>query len=110
MSEPLTIKQGATLPVLQSTLAWTGDPEDLTNVSTVQVSIRRRGDAALPLKTGSVVSAVERKVKYDWVAGETDVPGLYSYEWKLTFSDGKVMYSPSADYGEFRIVEVLDES
>ena len=109
MSEPLTIKQGATLPVLQSTLAWTGDPEDLTNVSTVQVSIRRRGDAALPLKTGSVVSAAERKVKYDWVAGETDVPGLYSYDsgW---FSYGYQRDSPSADYGEFRIVEVLDES
>jgi hypothetical protein len=34
-------------------------------------------------------------VQYVWAAGQTDVPGQYGLEWKVTFGDGTVRTFPN---------------
>ena len=101
------IKEGATLPVLHATLSWTGSPSDLTNASTVQLRLKRDGAPAEALKTGAVVSASAKTIKYVWQAGDTAVPGTYSAEWIITFNDGTVLIVPSNENNDVRIIENL---
>ena len=103
----LTIKQGATLPILEATLSWNGLPSDLSAVATVDVHMRSGAGVSTILTGGAVVSPTEKTVEYEWQAGDTDVVGTYEIEWWVTFDSGKVLKCPSGSYDELRIVDDL---
>jgi len=45
----------------------------------------------------TIVSASEGKIKYQWVAGQTDVIGMYRIEFVVNFSGGSTLSVPSND-------------
>lgn len=86
-----TIKQSDTLPVLSATLKdAAGAAIDLTG-ATVTFRMRRRGRTG-PLKidaAATVVSALAGTVQYAWASGDTDTPGSYDAEFRLTLPAGQ---------------------
>jgi hypothetical protein len=42
-----------------------------------------------------IVDPAEGTVIYDWVDGDTDTPGGYEAEWKVSFADGGVATFPN---------------
>ena len=80
----LTIKRGDTLPAVEASLLENGVPVCLTGafVHFVYIYIV---DGKRYERTATVVSEAGGTVRYDWVEGDTDVPGKYRAHWRVTF-------------------------
>jgi hypothetical protein len=53
------------------------------------------------------VDASKALAQFAWAPGDTDVPGLYRAEFKVTFGDGKVEKFPNGDYLDLEILADL---
>jgi hypothetical protein len=95
MSE-FTLTAGDTLPPLTSTLTdGLGAPINLTT-ATVQLRMRRVDDSALVLSEPATIDDAEAgKVRYDWAEGDTDDPGLFFAEWRITYASGARLTVPN---------------
>lgn len=103
------IKKGDTLPRIESTLKYsTGMPVDLTGATSVELVYRSVQNSLVTTKTGVIVDAIQGKVAYAWVEGDTSTPGSYQAEWKITFSGGGKLTIPNdATFVEFKIMPTL---
>lgn len=45
-----------------------------------------------------ILTPVEGEIMYDWVLGDTAVSGEYTFEFQITFGDGKKATVPTAGY------------
>ena len=82
------MKQGDLKPALQVTLKdGDGVAVNVTG-ATVKFSMRNQATRALKINEGTVtlVTAASGIVRYDWVAGDTDTPGLYDAEFEVTYA------------------------
>jgi hypothetical protein len=52
-----------------------------------------------------VVDADEKRVKYEWGAGETDTPDEYRIEFEVTLADGKIITFPNPGFIHLLIVK-----
>lgn len=106
MISDFRIKKGDTLPTVRATLSDEEGVFDLTNC-TVKFVFRNSQSGVAVKKDASVVSATAGEVEYAWGAGDTDVPGVYLYEWEVTLTlSSKVISFPN---GESRLFEIISD-
>lgn len=94
-----TIKQGDTIPILSANLEVDFEAVSLAN-ATVQIVLVKRSEPTVPFFVGNavIVNAVAGEVKYEWVDGDTDIPGSYFAEWVVTLSGGKKRRFPNVGF------------
>lgn len=105
-----TIKQGDEAPSYVVTLTdarpttW-----DLTGAA-VTFSMRRLADGVLLIdhRTCSIVSAANRVVRLDWIAGDTDVAGLYLAEFDVTLPSGRAETFPDDGHLLIQVTAQID--
>jgi len=59
-------------------------------------------------RPATIVDAEQGLVRVDWEAGDTSVAGTMKCEFKITFTDGKVLSVPNNGYFLIHIVEGLE--
>lgn len=72
--------------------------------ATVVAKLRRVHTAVTMSKTCTLDDATNGIVSYQWVAGDTDVPGSYIVEFLVTFSGGTPQRFPQRSYREISIL------
>lgn len=83
------LKQGDLAPALRI-----DTNADVTGATSLLAKIRRIHNTTVLSKTLSVVDAPTGVLQYQWVAGDTDVPGTYLIEAVVTFAGGLVERFP----------------
>lgn len=102
------IKRGDRLPALQTTLLNNGAPIDLEGL-TVRFKMRRAFGGSLRVDAAAQIvnpPGNDGMVRYDWAAGDTDIPGWYESEWEIQFDDGKTLSVPN---DRFDVIAVLSD-
>lgn len=109
------IKSGDQVPQIESLLTdGAGDPIDIAQAD-VTFSLRhQRGGEVIIADAEAVNDQVGDGsdgsmgfVHYEWFPGETDIPGGYEAEWKVTFQTGDVMTFPNNGYDSVAIIEQI---
>lgn len=95
------IKQNDTSPELEGILRdGFGSPIRITG-ATVVLNMRLQPGGAVKVNggvMGTVGSAVNGRVKYSWLAADTNTAGIYEAEIQITFSNGKIRTIPPKGY------------
>lgn len=114
-----TIKAFDTLPLIEATLGY-GAPAvqaDLDDLATaladpatkVTFIMRKTGDPTPKVNAeAEITDAAARKVRYSWLAANTDAPGVYQAEWEVVFADGRVRTFPTGSYHSIDVLADLD--
>lgn len=114
-----TIKANDRLPTIEAVLGYAAPAvqADLDALATaladpatrVSFIMRKAGDPTPKVdKLAVVVDAPARRVRYEWVAGDTDTPGTYQAEWEVIFPTGKPQTFPLLTYHSIDILADLD--
>lgn len=106
------LKAGDLVPSIKSVLRdANGTPIDIRDAAITFVM--RAFDAAVPTIENPAENlqvdnddSTNGTVRYDWLAGDTDVPGGYHAEWRVQFADG-VGTVPNHDYKMIAILPAL---
>ena len=97
------IKRGDTSPALR--FALLPDSVSLAGAS-VRFQMRPRGGATVIDRPAEIVSAFEPAiVAYLWLPGDTEAPGRYEAEFRVTNMDGTVETFPNLGFIEVFITE-----
>lgn len=90
------IAAGTRQPKITATLKdAAGVAVNLTGLS-VRFRMRRPGVIAPKVDApAAIVSAAAGTVEYAWAALDTDTPGLFLYDWLVTFGDGTTAAYPT---------------
>lgn len=101
-ADPFVIKQGATSPAIDITLAPV--TLDLTG-ATVRFSMKHRGTGAVAVNRAPalIVTVLPPVVRYVWDAADTAVPGLYDAEVEATLPGGAVEILPGDGFIPVRV-------
>lgn len=97
LSIDFNIKRNDTLPAVSASLL---DPDgngvDLAG-ATVSFVYRLSTEARSTAVSGSaaIVDSNNGVVRFDWTAGDTDVPGIYFAEFQIVFGSGDVLTVPN---------------
>lgn len=93
-----TINVGDTSPPLIATLQPAPGQSFTLVGATVAFRMWSKGQSGnkVDFAPCTVVDAVARVVKYDWVTGDADTPGGYQGEFRVVFPDGRVETFPNA--------------
>lgn len=109
-SQIATLKQHDLLPELEITLLDGATPVDLTFADAVTLYVSGPGgvkvEAAMTVADQTDPTSVG-KVSYMWASADTDTPGVYRAEVKVTWDGGKVQTFPSDGYFTVRILHDL---
>lgn len=116
--EPFKIKANDRRPSIQVTLGYQGSAAvpSLTGC-TVQFIMRAKdaktnlpavGSAAKVAALAIIVDALTGKVRYDWAAGDTSIPGAFLAEWEVTDAEGLTQTFPTDGYNDVLIYADLD--
>lgn len=104
------IKQGDLLPVIEATLTDAdGNPVDLSG-ATVRF-VMRQVDADVATVNGNAVPDPDQVanrgvVRYPWLDGDTDVPGVYRVDWPGAFATKQETF-PNSNYLVVKILPAL---
>lgn len=103
MGDSFSIKQNDTAPAIRYAL----EPAsvDLTGAAVMFLMRRMHGDTVLEAAGTVVVATGAPTVGYAWQAGDTDAPGLYEGEFRVTYAGGVRETFPNADYIQISITE-----
>ncbi len=105
MAEVFYIKKGDSAPPVEATLRKADRSAiDLTDATSVNFQM---GEIDSPAEI--VDPPTSGQVRYDWGASETDAPGVYSAEFKITWGDGREQTVPSRGYIRVYITEDVEE-
>lgn len=96
MQQNFRIKRGDTSPAIRFALL----PETVGLVmASVQFQMRERGGGPTVIDSpGIVVSIVPPVVGYAWVPADTETPGWYEAEFRVTYFDGIVETFPNRGF------------
>ncbi len=95
------IKQGDTLPVIESLLTDSaGAAIDLTTATVVTFRMRTKDGGTLALAGSATIltPATAGRVRYTWNVADTLTPGEYEADWHITFSGGGTATFPNGSY------------
>src|SRR5688500_17423499 len=100
--ESMTFKSGDTPPVyadLTEIVDGVEGPLNLTGAS-AEFLMRDIGGGLPDVAAPAVIESppVNGVVRYDWGAGETDVPGEYEASFRITFAGGEQQTYPNEDF------------
>ena len=97
------IKRGDTSPALRYTLL----PETLSLAGAlVHFQMRRRGGATVIDRPATIVTVYDPAVvTHLWQPGETDTPGRYEAEFRVTYLDGAIETFPNLGFIEVFVTE-----
>ncbi len=102
------IRVGNLLPEIESTLMHEREVAKLTGATAVQLRYRPIAGGAVVSRNGVFVGdLIDGKVKYAWVAGDTDVAGTYDAYWHVTYTGGKTQSFPSDGFFQIKITKDL---
>ena len=92
-----TIGQGDTLPVLTRTLDDVNGPIDLTNATSVTMTLHDRWKATLYLSVACIIATPKTagNISYGWRAADTALAGDYLAEFLVIFGDGTRVTIPN---------------
>lgn len=98
-----TIKRGDTSPALRFALL----PENVSLAgATVRFQMRSRGGATVIDLPAEILTVFEPAVvAHLWAPGETDTPGRYEAEFRVTYLDGTVETFPNLGFIEVFVTE-----
>lgn len=106
------LKEGDTSPSITATLQdAAGNAVDLTQATEVKFHMALRPEPGEVHGTAKVsadadkVDATNGEVRYDWAATDTDTPGIYDAEWRVTWTGGRIESFPQDGY---RIIEIKE--
>lgn len=77
---------------------------DLTN-STVEVAVQRREE--ILTKTATIIDVSSGLCEFTLYSSDLTLPGVYKYQWTVTFSDGRVF---SGDATSFTVKQKLTDT
>lgn len=101
------IKVDDTLPSLDTVLLdGDGQPADLTEAVSVNLSMKLAKHPRTVIfdeRAASFNPTADGIVSYDWVAGDTAIPGLYAIEWTVSWGLGSRATFPSHGYDKVRV-------
>jgi len=101
------IKRGDTSPALR--FALLPDNVSLAGAS-VRFQMRLRGGATVIDRPAEILTAFEPAVvAHIWALGETDTPGRFEAEFRVTYLDGAVETFPNLGFIEVFITEDVPE-
>jgi hypothetical protein len=106
MAAPFRLKVGDTLPALigQCLDAKNTPIPTLGAMVTFRMRPQVTGLRAPIVAAGSWDDPATAMAKYEWQAGDTDVPGLYDCDFLVDFGGGVTESFPN---GEYVVVEIL---
>lgn len=113
MAADFIIRQGDTAPPLVWQLTdQTGAVIDLTLATSVEFVMRSLITSSPTVITSSVTvtTAEEGLVTYTWAAADTSIAGLYSGEFRITYSNGTIQTAPGDGYVDIWVEENLEGS
>ena len=92
------LKQNDTSPAISAILKDSaGAVIDLSSASVV-FHMKAIGASTLKIDTSATITDPENgAIQYDWVSGDTDTPGTYYAEFKVTYTDGSVESFPNTE-------------
>lgn len=92
------LKTGDLLPVIRSTLSDADDAFDLASATGVAFVMKPYGSGEVKVDAAAAIDDAEaREVSYVWQEGDTDTPGVYRAEWRVTYAEGVVTF-PNGSY------------
>ena len=90
------LKQGDLFPLLRI-----DTNADVTGATSKEAKIRRVHQGTISTKTLTTSGDPTLGIlQYDWIAGDTDVPGIYLVEAIVTFAGGAIQRFPQRSYLE----------
>ena len=103
------IKAGDTWPPVRATLE---DEDGLVPLTGASIRFLMKQVNGSKVVDGLVTSVniEESVVGYEWTDGDTDVPGVYRYEWEVTFGNGRRETFPSDGWEDLVIKDDLGGS
>jgi len=108
------IKQNDTLPVVKINVTTRGclDEKIPFNLSGVTASTFSMADDCGSLKISSmpaqITCASGGTLQYNWIEGDTNVPGIFSAEFELYFDDGKKITVPTLGPLQVNIIKDIN--
>jgi hypothetical protein len=99
-----TIVEGDLRPAQILYLKANGKPFDLTGATSVEFIFKSGGTRRSGQAT--VLDARQGKIRYDWVDGDTDLPGDYACIVVVTIDDKEQTF-PNGGVGTFKIAKRL---
>lgn len=98
------LSEGNLLPVLVEDLYGPdGGLLDLTSASVEIIFVPKNRNRPEVVRTAVIVS-LSGRVQYSWQSGDPFYPGTYSYQWRVTYADGRKLDVPNG--GGYRTLEV----
>ena len=109
MAVTSSIKQNDSSPAFTATLRdGDGDVVDLTNATARFLMRNRRTREQKVAAAASVTDESGGRISYQWLAGDTDTPGVFQVEIEVTFSDETVATFPSDGYHQLTILAEIN--
>lgn len=108
MADTFPIKTGNTSPSLQDTLLDAAGSAVVVTGASVRIHVFHRFNGTeLIDAAATIVDGANGIVKYDFQEGDISGPGVFNYEWEVTYADDTVETFPVQGYGLFEIEETL---
>lgn len=102
------IKQGDTVPIIQTNLVGVGGAVPVIAGSTIRFHLRQRGATVAQVDgLADIDDAPTALVSYEWQPGDTDTAGLFLAEWKVTYAGGEIETFPNDESDDVLIVGSL---
>lgn len=92
----MRIKQGSTIPYAYQIRDSDKTPVDLANATSVVFTAIKDGSPDTKITvTCNFIDRAEGQITIPWASGSTATLGMYSADFKITWSDGTIEHVPS---------------
>lgn len=104
LTDSFVIKQGDTRPSLRTTLRDANGNAINGSAATVRFHMRKQRSATAVIDAPATwVDQANGVVEYAWQTGDTDVAGIFDYDFQVTFSDDTIESFPNAGADQLEI-------
>jgi len=90
------LKKGALSPPLTGFLDFS-DGRDLSDVLSIAFKMANENNEIVIDSVAEIVDVETNEIRYQWQAGDTDIPGNYWVEFHVAFNNGDFFKIPAGD-------------